>query len=181
MSKVFWGFFRNEKQVQNISSRLQTYSPLRFSTGLGKFIKVMFNRIIFISLSDIFHHTLRPKFLNPPFLILTVIFSSSSSWYILACFMIDKAISGIYLLPYCQIHAIKTRLGSSFSVPCNGFYFSSVCGSRCQCKLQQSFFKTYTVVVSTVFFSMRPHKNTPLSCAITNPTMFSHCYLKGYL
>lgn len=123
LSKVFWGFFRNEKQVQNISSRLQTYSPLRFSTGLGKFIKVMFNRIIFISLSDIFHHTLRPKFLNPPFLILTVIFSSSSSWYILACFMIDKAISGIYLLPYCQIHAIKTRLGSSFFCPMQWFLF----------------------------------------------------------
>lgn len=91
-------FFRNEKQLQNISSPLQIYSALRFSTDLGKFIKVMFSRIIFISLSDIFHHTLRPTFLNPPFLILTVIFSSSSSWYILACFMIDKVVAFIYFL-----------------------------------------------------------------------------------
>lgn len=38
----------------------------------------------------------------------TLIFSSSSLQYILAYVMINKAISGIYLPPYCQFHLIKT-------------------------------------------------------------------------
>lgn len=38
----------------------------------------------------------------------TLIFSSSSLRYILAYVMINKAISGIYLPPYCQFHLIKT-------------------------------------------------------------------------
>lgn len=120
-----WGFSRNTAAVQScLISIVNLFRAKIFMRYyLSKFINVIFSSFIIRRsfFTKILRYLIPWHFLNfcsQPSEYSHSPSTFSSSWYILACFMTNKPVSGISLLLCCRIHSLNTGSRSSFLALC---------------------------------------------------------------